>query len=315
MYSAGIDIGGTFAKLALVSSDEGTILRDRRLPTVPGSAPAKVVEKLGAVLEEMACSASLPYPPPGGVGIGIPGVVDHQSGRLIFSGPLEWRDVPLGQLAGPILGCEVQVDTDVNAGALADLYYGCARGSADVLYISWGTGIGAGLVIARKLYHTRAGAMCNLGHMLADAASDRLCYCGCKGCLEIEAGGRAMVDQVRERIAAGEASLLQHQEITPERIAWAAGQQDQLARRVLERAVVLMARVLGSVMALLNPDTIVFGGGVSRCLPLVRAVFDDELWRRTPAFSLNTTALLESEFGESAGVLGAALLPMARMEL
>lgn len=311
MYSGGIDIGGTFVKTALVSVQDGRILADRRLPTTPEARPTEVVAGLRAVLAEMADAAGLPYPPPGGVGIGIPGVVDFQTGHLRWSGPLSWKDVALGELASQAFGCQVAVDTDVNAGALADLYFGCARQSSDVLYVSWGTGIGAGLVIARKLYHTRGGAMCNLGHMLAREASSRLCYCGCTGCLEVEAGGRAMVEQVREFLVAGVPSRLREEPtVTPERIAQAAAAQDPLARRVLERAAVLVARVLGSVMALLNPDTIVFGGGVSRCLPLIREVFDGELRRRTPEFSWQSTRILESGFGENAGVVGAALLPV-----
>ena len=311
-YSVGIDLGGTFTKLAAVSGT-GDVLAERRVPTVAGRAPEEALRALRAACEEMADAAGLPYPPGLDCGIGIPAVVDYQSGYVKFSGPLDWRDVALGDLAREALGCPVAVDDDVAAGALADLYYGCARGASDLLYISWGTGIGAGVVLGGKLYHSRGGAMYELGHMPADPESVRRCYCGCTGCLEVEAGGRAMVEQARERLSRGEASsLAAESEITPERIAYAAEAGDALGRAILFRSAVLLARVLAGALALLNPDTVVFGGGVSNCLPLVREVFERELRLRTPSFSFASLRILQSSFADRAGVIGAATLPVER---
>jgi glucokinase len=314
MYSAGIDLGGTFTKIALVASD-GTILAQGRLPTVAHRSPAEAFAEVRIELEKMARATSVPYPPPGGCGIGAPGTVDYQSGRLGESGPLGWRNVELGAFASAALGCEPFVDIDVNAGALADLYFGCAREASEILYVSWGTGIGAALVVARKLYHSRGGAMGNFGHMPADPSSTRLCYCGCHGCLEIEAGGKAMADRARERLLTGEGSLLSQCQgkIAPERIAWAAGEGDPLAKEILDRSAVLMAWALAGVISFLNPEMVVFGGGVSHCFPVIQQVFDRELFRRTPSFSLPLTRITLSSFRENAGVVGAAMLPRDRM--
>ncbi len=311
-YSIGIDLGGTFSKLAAVSGT-GEVLAERRVPTVARRAPEDAMRALRGACQEMAAAAGLAYPPPLDCGIGIPAVVDYQSGYVKLSGPLGWRDVALGSLAREALGCPVAVDDDVAAGALADLYYGCARNASDLLYISWGTGIGAGVVLSGKLYHSRGGAMYELGHMPADPQSVRQCYCGCTGCLEVEAGGRAMVEQARERLSRGEASSLAAEDaITPEHIAHAAEAGDALAGGILFRSAVLLARVLAGALALLNPDTVVFGGGVSNCLPLVREAFERELRLRAPSFSLASLRILQSSFGDRAGVIGAATLPVER---
>lgn len=314
MYSAGIDLGGTFTKIALVASD-GSILAQGRLPTLARRPPAEALAEIRVELEKMACAANVPYPPPAGCGIGVPGTVDYRSGRLGESGPLGWKNVELGVLASTALGCEVSVDIDVNAGALTDLYLGCAREASEVLYVSWGTGIGAALVVARKLYHSRGGAMGNFGHMPADPSSSRFCYCGCQGCLEIEAGGKAMVERVQERLAAGEVSLLRQRQdkITPESIAWAAQEGDALAKGILNRSAVLMAWAIAGILAFLNPDIVVFGGGVSQCFPVIQGLFDQELRRRTPSFSFPLTRVAPSSFRENAGVVGAAMLPRDRM--
>lgn len=311
-YSAGIDLGGTHTKIALVS-EEGAILAFRKLPGVVGRSPEAVLAESDAELKKIARETGLAYPPPNGCGIGIPGVVDHKKGWVVMSGPHGWRDLSLGPMSSTLLGCEVSVDTDVNAGVLADLYLGCARESSDVLYIAWGTGIGAALVVSRKVYHSVGGAMCNFGHMPADPSCERLCYCGCRGCLEIEAGGKGMADEVSRRLAAGEDSVLRRQpfQITPERIAWAAELQDPLAAGILRRAAILMARALAGVLALLNPDTVVIAGGVSRCWPIIQDTFESELRLRTPKFLLPLTRIVLSDFQENGGAVGAAMLRLS----
>lgn len=313
MYSIGIDLGGTLTKVALVAPD-GEILAGQRLPTRAGRSAEETFAELAAAIRKMVSEAGLPYPPPGGCGLGIPASLEYPSGRIRISGPFDWTGINPGQVASAALDCEVLVDTDVNAGSLADLYFGCAREASEVIYIAWGTGIGAGFIFGRKLYHSRGGAMCNFGHAPADVSSNRLCYCGCRGCLEIEAGGKAMTEKVRERLAAGEASALRPWEdkMTPERISWAAGRGDTLACEILERSAVLMARALAGLLACLNPDTVVFAGGVSRCFPVIQEVFDRELRLRTPNFSLPLTRITQSSFGPDAGVIGAAMLPRER---
>jgi glucokinase len=261
-------------------------------------------------LKKIAEEIGLDYPPPHGCGIGTPGVVDHKTGWLTFSGPHGWRDVNLAQMARRLLGCEVSVDMDVNTGVLAELYLGCARESSDVLYVSWGTGIGAALVVSRQVYHSLGGATCNLGHTLADPASEKLCYCGCRGCLEIEAGGRGLSDEASRQLDAGAESILRQQPlpITTERIAWAAEQHDPLATGMLGRAAMLMARALAGALALLNPDTAIIAGGVSRCWPVIQDTFESELRLRTPKFMLDLTRVVVSDFHENAGAVGAALM-------
>ena len=121
-----------------------------------------------------------------------------------------------------------------------------------------------------------------------------------------------MVDQAKTHMLAGEESMLRDlgEEITPEHLAQAAGQGDRLASKILNRAGMLMARVLAVVIPILNPDTIVFGGGVSRCFPLIQASFEQELQLRAPNCARDWTRIAQSSFGGNAGVLGSAALVM-----
>jgi len=203
----------------------------------------------------------------------------------------------------------VAVDTDVNAGLLADLYFGAAKTASELLYVSWGTGLGAGLTVGRKVYHSRNGAMGNLGHTLAVPGSKRRCFCGIRGCLEVEIGARSLVEKVKEQIALGRGSQLAgERDFSAQQIAEAARAGDGLARETLGEAVTLLARTLAASLAMLNPDAVIFAGGVSGCLPLVRDEFDEALKQSAPGFAFAGLTIGASAFGESAGVVGAAKL-------
>ena len=311
-FSAGIDMGGTFTKLALVDF-EGNVIQHEKVPSLTGSSPIVVINQVRLSLEQMCSRAHLPYPPPDGCGIGVPGVVDYDSGTLKFGGAFGWSGIPLRDVAEESLGCRTAIDTDVNAGLLADLYFGNAAKASEMLYISWGTGVGAGLTVQRKVYHSSNGAMGNLGHTLVVPDSPRRCFCGINGCLEVEIGGRALVQKAQIEIAGGRRTLISTEDdLTPERIAQAARAGDALALEILREAVTLLAHTLSASLSLLNPDTVIFAGGVSRCLPIVRDVFDRELARSTPSFTLAGTTIQHSAFGESAGVIGAATLATLR---
>jgi glucokinase len=305
MYSAGIDFGGTSTKLALVGAD-GRLLSRLGVPARPDADADPLFNELAAILAGMAAQAGLPFPPPGGAGIGVAGIVDVPAGRVVLTGALGMRGCDVQVAAERALGCPVAIESDSNAGALADLYFGSARGASDVLYLSWGSGIGAGLVVGGRLLRSQGGAAGEIGHAPVERDSPRRCYCGCRGCLEIEAGGRAIAERAGERLG---------RPVTVQDVVAAAG-SDAGCLEILERAAACVARALSSAVVLLDPQCVVLGGGVSLILetPAVRAALDRELARCLPRFGRRPLTVTLSAFGSSAGVVGAALLPRHRVE-
>jgi glucokinase len=304
MYSIGIDLGGTSTKLAAVTSS-GEI-RDRyQQPAVAGESLPHLFARLRPELERMAAGLRLPYPPPGGVGAGVAAIVDHQTGWLKLAGNLNVEDCDLRGAAEAALGCPVAVECDGNAGALADLYWGQAQQATNLLYITWGTGIGSGLALDRRLYRSRNGSMGEFGHTPVECADPQPCYCGCRGCLETEASGLAIETRMSRQLG---------RPVTIRELAAAAASGDQRCRQALEVAAGQVARALAGALVLLNPDCVVIGGGVSHCLPLVRAAFDRELELHAPPFARQHLTVALSNFPGDAGVLGAALLPRHQSE-
>jgi glucokinase len=311
-FSAGIDLGGTFTKLALADMD-GNVLARETTPSMTGASAQDLLANARRILESMCSRANLPYPPTEGCGIGVPGVVDYQSGTVKLSGAFGWTNLPLRDIADGIFNCPVNVDTDVNAGLLADLHFGCAMQSSEVVYVSWGTGVGSALAVSRNIYHSRNGATGNMGHTLASPNSSRSCFCGVRGCLESEIGAKALEEKARELAASGRPTALPAQtHLTPEHIANAAAANDPLALEILSDAVTLLAHTLAASISFLNPDTVIFAGGISNCLPIVRKVFDRELAGATPAFCLDRVTIRPSAFGPFAGGIGAAKLATLR---
>ncbi|MDR3718210.1 MAG: ROK family protein [Bryobacteraceae bacterium] len=303
-YSAGIDLGGTSTKVGLVSAD-GRILAEDRTPAIPGEPLPELFNRLRLNIAQMARAAHLPYPPPGGAGVGAAAIVDHRTGWLKLAGALKLENCDLRGAAEAALECHVAVDCDSNAGALADLYWGQARSAVNVLYITWGTGLGAGLIVKRRLYHTVGGSMGEFGHTPVEWDNPRQCYCGCRGCLETEAAGRAMERRMGEKLG---------RPITVREMARLAAAGDVSCRAALERSARLLARGLAGVLALLNPDCLVLGGGVSHCLKLVRPAFDDELEAHLPWFTRQGLTVALSCFPDTAGVIGSAMLPLHQSE-
>lgn len=290
--------------MGLISAD-GRLLAEERRHAEPGEPLPDLFRHVREDVDRLVSGQGLEYPPSGGIGIGAAAIVDHRTGWLKLAGNLKWENCNLRGVAESVLQCPVAVECDSNAGALADFYWGHAQGAENLLYITWGTGIGAGLVLNRRLYHSRGCSMGEFGHTRVEWQDPRPCYCGCHGCLETEASGLAMEERMSAQLG---------RTITVREIAQRAAAGDAACREVLERSARLLARALSGVLPLLNPDHIVIGGGVSHCMALIQSALLDELRVLTPAFALRDLTVTMSDFPDTAGLLGAALLPRHEAE-
>jgi len=132
-----------------------------------------------------------------GVGVGIPGTVADPEAGVVDSTQLGWLSVPLGRELRSALGLPVLVDNNVNAVALTQMLYGSAQGMDDVLVVTIGTGVGAGLVLDGSIRRGYAGAAGEIGHVPVSTGT-RECHCGNRGCLETEIGEAALLSRAVE---------------------------------------------------------------------------------------------------------------------
>jgi fructokinase len=287
----GIDLGGTKVEGVVLDAEHRPVLR-RRIATESEHGYLHIVERVGALADELLGFA----PQCRAIGVGTPGAVSSRTGRMKNCNTvcLNGEDLP-ADLARR-LGRQVIVENDANCFALAEAAAGAGRGASVVFGVIMGTGVGGGVVVDGKLRRGLQNIAGEWGHHSLDPDGPR-CYCGRRGCVERYISGPA-VEQAYEEAAGVSIPL--------EQIVMRARAGEGHARTVFDRLIDAFGRALANVVSILDPDVIVLGGGLSKIEELytegrravAQYVFNDEL--RTP--------ILRPVLGDSAGVIGAALL-------
>lgn len=314
----GVDIGGTKVAAGLVDA-RGNILSKTRIPMPSRGTEA---EALSAV--EQAISAALETMPRfrravAGIGISSPGPLDPRKGVIINPPNLPcWRNLHITKKLKTPGHLPVKLDNDANAAGLAEAIWGAGKGYESVFYATLGTGIGTGIVFDQRIYHGRTGSAAEGGHLSIDYHGPQ-CACGKMGCIEALAAGPAVARRTREKLSGGEKgteALLRlaggdPSAVTAEMVAaaWHAG--DKLAAFILQETANLLTIWLGNIVDLLEPDVIIFGGGMgalmSEWFPHIR--------EQLPRWTINSRAseipLVRARYGEDSGIAGGAALCLA----
>ncbi len=295
MLRVGVDFGGTKIEAAVLG-DDGAFLSRVRAPN-PGSYDAAI-----RVVRDLVANAETEAGGQGTVGVGTPGSSSPRSGVIRNSNSTYLNGRAFRADLSRALGREVRMANDANCLALSEAHDGAAAGAPTVFAAILGTGCGGGLVVDGRLVEGANGLGGEWGHVPLPWPSPAelqvgACWCGQRGCLETWISGKGFE---RDHVAAGGAP-------TPAtRIVAGARAGDVAARESLDRYLDRLARGLAMIVNLLDPDVVVFGGGMSNVaelyasLPaLVRArVFADHWEAR----------LVPARWGDSSGVRGAARL-------
>jgi len=258
----GVDVGGTKVAAGAVDED-GRILEKVRRPT-PSASPERTALVIAEAVKEL-----LDRHEASRVGVGAAGFIDEDGGTVRFAPNLAWRDEPLREKIGGLVGLPVTVDNDANASALAEVRFGAARGQSHVVFIALGTGIGAALVVDSQLYRGRWGMAGEPGHYRV-VPDGRLCGCGNRGCWEQYASGSALVAEAREAAArspSGAARLLELAGGTPAgiggpEVTQAAREGDPVALSCFAIVGTWLGQGLADLATILDPGCFVIGGGV-----------------------------------------------------
>lgn len=303
----GIDIGGTNIKAALVSEDG----RARSFASSPwsGGAPSEAVSIAARLLGELGGHDGTD--PPVACGAGCAGLVDNGSGTVHLSPNLpEWRDVGLRHMLTEALGLPTVIENDANAAAYAEYVVGAARGAGSAVLVTLGTGVGGGLVIDGRI-HRGSGFAGEVGHATIERDGEP-CACGNTGCLERYVSAGAIVKNARSLLEQGRPSALSGDgEVTAKSVGEAAGAGDELALEVLAEAGRALGTGLANLTLILAPDVFVIGGGVAAAGEPLLGPAREEMERRAYCAGPSSPRVVLAELGETAGVVGAALLARA----
>ena len=304
----GVDIGGTKVLAGVVDASGGVSSTARR--TTPGRRVlARHVED--ALVEAVLESAD--GHPLDGVGVAAAGFVDSRGERVMFAPHLPWQGEPLRDLLQDRLGCRVRLDNDANCAARAEARYGAAKGAGSALMVTMGTGIGGAVLLDGRVVRGANGMAGEVGHMQV-VPDGRPCECGRSGCWEQYSSGNALVRNARRMMVEQPSLLEEMSEGDPDRVTGpmvtaAAAQGDLVARRAFASVGDWLGVGTANLVAALDPEVVVIGGGVSaagdRLLEPARAAL-----QRTLVGAAHRTLpdLVAARLGPRAGMIGAALL-------
>jgi glucokinase len=303
----GLDIGGTNIRGGVIDA-KGAILAQARRDT-PALDPAAIIAEAANLTRELSAEHKV-----GAVGVACAAFIDRSGSTVYFSPNLAWRDEPLKDRLESALQLPVTIENDANAAAWGEFRFGAAVQAANMVMVTVGTGIGGGVVVDGALMHGAFGVAAELGHMRVVPGGIR-CGCGNRGCWEMYASGTALVREAQElvvsgsplaarlgELCAGDPAALSGPDVTR-----AAVEGDPAAVELLADLGVWIGEGLASVAAILDPELIVLGGGVSEAGNLLidpaAAAFHRNLTGRghrpEARFAL-------ASLGNDAGMIGAA---------
>ena len=289
-YVVAVDVGGTEIKSALVDSDFNVIATITAPTPKADSTGAETVKAIAAIVAEFGAAHKVEA-----VGLAVPGALDEPAGTSRWSGNLQWKNLPIRDLLHTAINIPVAFGHDVRTAAVAELRSGAAQGARNAIFIPVGTGIAAALIIDGEI-RSAEGYAGEIGHI--DVNGKYPCVCGKTGCLEAASSTLAISKAYEAQ--SGKTGT------TTEEIYKLVVAGDAVATRVWNDATAAMARACETLITLLAPEVIVFGGGLSNAgdtfLNPIQDYLDASLtFQRKPRLEI-------AHYGAKAGTIGCAML-------
>jgi len=309
----GIDLGGTTFAVGLFDR-RGQKVTSASHPTPQDTKATGVFQAIVEAIEELLREQDLDSEVLAGVGIGIPGRVDPPSGVIKNCPNLPVvNEVNAVDLLGEALGKPVCIANDAFCATLAELRYGAGREVANLLLLTLGTGIGGGIALNNRVVRGPRQLMGEIGHMTI-VPQGRRCGCGNFGCLEAVAAKEGIIELALRRLQAGRSSLLEElsagddQAITPQLIAQAAQQGDEVAGEVIAQVGNYIGIALCNAIVLLDPDLVLIGGGIAAAGEVLFEPIRRTVAHRSCLPQFDPAKIIPAELGNEAGVYGTAAL-------
>jgi len=263
-YGFGVDLGGTAVKIAYFD-ETGSMLHKWEIPTVTANSGSQILPDIAAAvlgyLQEMRIEKENII----GIGIGVPGPVD-QKGNVNRCSNLGWGVFNIHEKLSALTGLPVWAGNDANMAALGESWKGSGGNCGNMVFATFGTGVGGGIVVDGKIVAGAHGAAGEIGHIVLEPKEEEMCTCGKRGCAEQYCSATGIVRLTKKRLQETEEdSLLRKIEaVTCKDVFDAAKAGDALALAVLEQVYDYMGRFLAIVCCTVDPEVVVLGGGVSK---------------------------------------------------
>ena len=315
MYYIGVDLGGTNIAAGIVD-EKGNLLRKASIPTGAEREADEVIKDMAGLCRKLIDEQGITVDDVEYAGVATPGTADHDNGIVVYANNLRFLNYPLADKLKEFLGVKkVLIENDANAAAKGEAACGAAKGYANSVMITLGTGLGGGIIIDNKIYSGFNYAGAELGHMVIEVEG-LPCSCGRKGCWEAYSSATGLINMTKVKLAETKDTVMHemvaHDGKVSGRTAFDAMRKgDKAAKEVVDKYIYYLAMGIVNIINIFQPEVLVIGGGICNekhylTDPLMDIV-DKEQYSRN---STKKTEIRIATLGNDAGIIGAAMLGM-----
>jgi len=312
MYILAIDLGGTRIKLGIMDDSGSFRCKDECL-TLPGEGPLACINRMKALADPLLEQLGIQWSEIAGIAAGVPGLLDIQQGKILFAAHLRWNDVPMVQMMEQVFGLPVLIENDANAAIYGEYSCGSAQGAGCVAGLTLGTGVGGGIISRGRILRGGLDSGPDFGHITIDPKGPR-CDCGNYGCLAMYSSATGIHHYLEQHQDQCRKSLIwklseeRGLPPSPREVALAAEAQDPFALEVIERAARGLGIITANLVWILNPDSIIFCGGITRAGKILLDPILKEARKRTNPAIFDKTQVVFGMIGDHAGLIGIGML-------
>ncbi|MBW3552089.1 MAG: ROK family protein [Gemmatimonadetes bacterium] len=313
-WVVGVDLGGTNIVVGVLPIEGGELLALRTQKTEAARGAKFVVDRIVQMVEESiaevagANGASKEHF--AGIGIGSPGPLNRETGTIINTPNLGWRNFPLRDLIANAVGLPAALDNDANCATYGEWWLGAGRDVDSLIGFTLGTGIGGGIVLNGRIFHGASDSAGEIGHTTIDSTG-RKCKCGNYGCLEAYASGPAIALRAVEGLETGAESVLPDlvngrlEDITAATVYEGAVLGDGYSNEVMKETAKFLGIGIANIINIFNPEMIVVAGGVTRAGDHLFVPLRAEVRRRAFRSAEEVCQIVPATLLGTAGVIGA----------
>jgi glucokinase-like ROK family protein len=313
----GIDVGARDIKLVLTNLD-AEILDSLRVSMPADLSNERLLALLAEAVRGIMDRNRLNKASVIGIGVGMHGLVNPVEGVSIYAPNLNLRNIPIRDWLQTAFALPVEVENDVRAMALGESWFGSGRGVDHFVCVNVGRGVGAGIIIDRKLFDGTTHTAGELGHITVDPEGPK-CSCGNYGCLQALVSGPAIASRAKAEMQRGRTSIIAElaggdaDAITGETVHAAALQGDALAIEVLQAAGRYLGIGIAAVINFLNPARVIIGGGVAKAGDFLLEAVNETVRTRALQTPAEAASITLSGLGDHATAIGAVTLVLKKL--
>lgn len=297
VLSVGVELDRHQINIGIVDL-QGNVVAIGQYPRTADESADVTLERVGAEIDRLTKSNEIDCDRIIGVGVGLPGIIDNDTGEVMFSVQLGWRNVPLAERLKEITGYDVAVDNELKAKALAEHMKGAAIGSQRTVLLGFGNGVGSAVIMDGEIYRGRTNSAGEIGHTTIDP-NGMLCDCGKAGCLQTYIIINSLLSEANKIRPVR----------TIEELFEARHAGERWAMHLIERALMYMAITINNVVCMYNPDSVILSGELADKFPeifdeVVELCYSKYVWEPLRG----AFRIMKSELHEQGVVIGSGLI-------